>query len=76
MHHQPMRIGPLTFSEVENIMVAIWCALEKHNLKSPQLARRFSADGRISVELTFKMPGDAEVVAQELDRSCLRALAS
>jgi hypothetical protein len=73
MQHQSIRIGPLTFNEVEAVMVSIWCALETHNLESPHLASRFASDGRISIEFTFKTPGDAALVARAIDRFCPRA---
>jgi len=73
MLHPSIRIGPLASDEVEEVLVSIWCALEKHNLESPHLTSRFFSGGKIGIEFTFKSPADAALVARVIDDFCPEA---
>jgi len=58
----------LSIHEAENLLTAIWIALEKHGLASPEM--KISTRGaELEIELLFKSRRDEDLVRAELPRA-------
>ena len=56
----------LSIHEAENLLTAIWIALEKHGLTSPKISTR---GAELEIELLFKSRRDENLVRAELPRA-------
>ncbi len=59
-----MRVN-LPISEAENLIAAIWIALEKHDLSSPKMTT-LSTGTKLEIELIFGSERDENLVKAEL----------